>query len=295
MIERYLLRYFLAVVDHGNFSRAAAECHVSQPTLSIGVAKLEEGLGTRLFFRSNQRVQLTEAGTRFLAHARRIEREFNLAIQDMGLAAGGSEPRPILRLGVLSSIPGSLVAQAFALAGPDQARALELVFANERDLLAQLGRGRLDLCLGLVGRGGARFAEQPLVEEGYRVVVPAAHRLAARSHVAAEDLASEVMIVRRHCEALSDTSRHFLERGVRPHFALRSTNDERVVQMVASGLGVTVMPQCYRDPGMANLRMTGFDLTRKLGFQFAHEAEHWQVEPHPLLDALRAVLSQAAG
>ena len=113
MIERYLLRYFLAVVDHGNFSRAAVECNVSQPTLSVGVAKLEEALGTRLFFRSNQRVQLTEAGTRFLAHARRIEREFNLAIQDMGTAGGANAPRAILRLGLLSSIPGSLVARAF--------------------------------------------------------------------------------------------------------------------------------------------------------------------------------------
>ena len=95
MMERYLIRYFLAVVDHGNFSRAAAECNVSQPTLSVGVAKLEEALRTRLFVRTNQRVQLTEAGTRFLAHARRIEREFNLA----QAAMDGSTPRPILRLG----------------------------------------------------------------------------------------------------------------------------------------------------------------------------------------------------
>lgn len=290
MMERYLVRYFLAVVDHGNFSRAAAECNVSQPTLSVGVAKLEEALKTRLFVRTNQRVQLTEAGTRFLTHARRIEREFNLAQQAMD----GSAPRPILRLGVLSSIPGSMIAQAVA-AAPDEAGAVEILFGTERDLVGQLARGRLDLCLGLVGRGGERFAEEVLADEGYCVVAPSAHRFADRAQVAAEELAGETMIVRRHCEALSDTSRFFLERGVRPHFALRSTNDERVMQMVCAGLGVTVMPQCYRAQGMAQFRMSGFDLRRKLGFQFGDGAEHWQVEPHPLLDALRTAVGQATG
>ena len=66
MIERYLLRYFLAVVDQGNFSRAAAHCLVSQPTLSVGIAKLEQAVGAPLFLRSNQRVELTEAGSRLM-------------------------------------------------------------------------------------------------------------------------------------------------------------------------------------------------------------------------------------
>lgn len=291
MIERYLLRYFLAVVDHGNFSRAAAECNVSQPTLSVGIAKLEETLRTRLFFRTNQRVQLTEAGTRFLAHARRIEREFNLAIQAMDAS---TESRPMLRLGVLASIPGALVAEAFAAAGADEASSLELLFASERELLSALGRGRLDVALGLVGQGSERFLEEPLTEEGYCIVAPSGHRIAARGLVNAEELAGETMIVRRHCEVLSETSRFFVERGVRPHFALRSTNDERVMQMVCAGLGVTVMPESYRAEGMASVRMAGFDFRRRLGLQFGHDAEHLRVEPHPVLDALRTALGGEA-
>ena len=66
MIERYLIRYFLAVVEHGNFSRAAAMCHVAQPTLSVGIAKLEALLDRALFTRTNQRVEMTDAGSRFL-------------------------------------------------------------------------------------------------------------------------------------------------------------------------------------------------------------------------------------
>lgn len=285
MIERYLLRYFLAVVDQGNFSRAAAACNVSQPTLSAGIAKLETAVGTQLFIRSNQRVQLTEAGSRFLIHARRIEREFNEALQAMG----GGSPRIVLRLGVLGSVPGILVSSAFAAStcAPDT---VELVFGTERELLGQLARGRIDVCLGLVERGGGRFLEEPLMEEGYSIVLPQAHALAGKRQLSAEDLSAETMIVRRHCEALSETSRHFLERGVRPHFALRSTNDERVMQMVCAGLGVTVMPDCYHAPGMTSLKMAGFTLRRVLGFQFAHEAEHLHVEPNLLLDAVRHAL-----
>lgn len=291
MVERYLLRYFLAVVDQGNFSRAAAACRVSQPTLSAGIAKLETAVETQLFIRSNQRVQLTESGTRFLIHARRIERAFNEALQ----AVGGSSPRTVLRLGVLASIPGALVSSAFAASECEPDR-IELVFGTERELLGQLGRGRIEVSLGLVEGGGERFLEEPLMSEGYSVVMPEAHPLAGKRQVAAEELSAETMIVRRHCEALSETSRHFLERGVRPHFALRSTNDERVMQMVCAGLGVTVMPDSYRAPGMASVKMAGFTLRRMLGFQFAHEAEHLRAEPHPLLDALRQVLGdQTAG
>lgn len=288
MIERYLLRYFLAVVDQGNFSRAAAACRVSQPTLSAGIAKLEAAVETRLFIRSNQRVQLTEAGSRFLIHARRIERAFNEALHAMD----GSNPRTVLRLGVLASIPGALVSSAFA-ASQCEPDTIELVFGTERELLGKLGRGRIEVCLGLVERGGGRFLEEPLTAEGYGIVLPQNHPLAEQAQLAAEDLSAETMIVRRHCEALSETSRHFLERGVRPHFALRSTNDERVMQMVCAGLGITVMPDSYRAPGMASVKMAGFTLRRMLGFQFAHAAEHLRAEPHPLLDAVRTELGKA--
>ena len=77
MIERYKLRYFLAVVRAGNFSRAAAQLNVSQPTLSLGIAKLENAVRGRLLVRNGHRVSLTADGARLLAHARPIESEFN--------------------------------------------------------------------------------------------------------------------------------------------------------------------------------------------------------------------------
>lgn len=283
MLDRYLLRYFLAVVDQGNFSRAAAHCNVSQPALSVGIAKLERTLGTPLFVRSNQRVELTGAGTRFLGHARRIEREFNLAMQSMDMAGD----LPALRMGILSSVPGGLVASALARAELGRQHRVELVFGSERELGAHLTRGRLDVALTLVSRGTDRFAEQPIRTEGYNLAIGGGHPLAGLIEIAAEQLGGEVMIVRRHCEALSDASRFFTERGIRPHFALRSTNDERVLQMVAAGLGVTVMPACYTGEGVVRPRLIGFDITRTIGWAVSKGAE-------PLLRAPPLVMAEIA-
>lgn len=286
MLDRYLLRYFLAVVDHGNFSRAASHCNVSQPTLSVGIAKLERELGTSLFVRSNQRVELTAGGTRFLAHARRIEREFNLALQSMEL----SESLPSLRLGVLSSVPGAMIAAAVARTLAEREHRLELVFASERELTGHLAKGRIDVALTLVSRGADRFLEVPVSTEGYALALGAGHALAGAPELDAEQLANETMIVRRHCEALPETSRFFLDRGVRPHFALRSTSDDRVMQMVVAGLGITVMPDCFTAPGMVRPRLTGFAAQRTLGWAARHEAEPLLADPPALLIQVGAQL-----
>jgi len=287
MLDRYLLRYFIAVVDHGNFTRAAEACNVSQPTLSVGIAKLEQILGTRIFVRSSQRVELTGAGTRFLVHARRIERDFNAALQTMDLAPDLSP----LRLGVLSSIPSSLVAASVAIARPTDHHRFELLFAGERELPGHLAKGRIDIALTLVDRGSDRFREKRIATEGYALAIPRDHPLADSADIAAEQVAGEVMIVRRHCEALSDTSRFFTERGVRPHFALRSTSDDRVLMMVAAGLGITVMPRCFGHEGVARPQLTGFKVQRAIGWMTANEHEHLLTAPPLLIETIERQFS----
>lgn len=290
MLDRYLLRYFLAVVDHGNFSRAAQACNVAQPTLSIGIAKLERLVGHALFVRSNQRVELTDAGNRLLGSARRIEREFNAVVQDMA----APEEAPALRLGVLGSIPTAAIAAAVARTAPAEHRRLEIVFGSERELVGHLAKARVDVALTLVGRGADRFAERVLLTEGYALALSDRHPLASRNRIAPEELAGETMIVRRQCEALSETSRFFTERGVRPHFALRSTDDDRVLQMVAAGLGLTVMPATAAHPGVARPQLAGFTATRSIGWAAAHHAEHLIAAPTAFLQAIERNLSAAA-
>ncbi|EHJ59653.1 transcriptional regulator, LysR family [Novosphingobium pentaromativorans US6-1] len=252
----------------------------------MGVAKLERLLGHALFVRSNQRVELTDAGSRLLAHARRIEREFNLAQQAMEPASA----LPSLRLGALSSIPAGPIAAAIAGVRPQETYRFELVFGSERELASQLAKGRIDLALTLVDRGAERFLERRILNEGYVLAMPRKHALAGMEAIDGEQLVGEVMIVRRHCEALSDVSRHFTERGVRPHFSLRSTNDERVLEMVAAGLGITVMPESYVHQGVAKPRLSGFSDRRTVGWMAGHHAEHLLAGPGDLIAAIEAQL-----
>ncbi|WP_449252929.1 LysR family transcriptional regulator [Brevundimonas naejangsanensis] len=261
MIDRYLLRYFLAVIDLGNFSKAAAHVNVSQPTLSVGIAKLERLLDRPLFFRTNRRVELTEAGARFAVHARRIENEFALAER----AANAGEQRGVFRLGVLPTIPTPWIAAVVTRVAERSAEErVELVEGRERDLLERLARGRIDAALTLLRQPGGRYRSEPLLTEGYSLALPADHPLAGERTIPAEALADNVMIVRRQCEVLGETSRHFTSRGVRPFFAARTMSDDRTLALVGAGLGVTVMPDGFEAPGVVRPKLADFDMEREI-------------------------------
>jgi DNA-binding transcriptional LysR family regulator len=289
MIDRYLLRYFLAVIDCGSFSKAAKQMNVAQPTLSVGVGKLERLLGARLFQRTSKRVQLTAAGSRLAAHARRIENEFNLAeaaVLDM-------KPARALRLGVISTVPMAQVADAIRGARRDSdIERLQIISGSESELLQRLARGQLDVALTIVRPESDRFSSEVLFKESYRLAMHDGHRLAGRGTITAEELADETMIVRRHCEVLSETSKHFTERGVRPFFSFRSTNDDQVLTLVRTDLGITVMPACYTSPGVVRPRLAGFDLTRQIGLLYAAPADHIHSAPSQMVRALRTYFAR---
>lgn len=287
MIDRYPLRYFLAVIDTGNFSKAAAQCNVSQPTLSVAIAKLERELGQPLFHRTNRRVELTAAGARFAAHARRIEAEFALAEH----AVRETAPRATLRLGVLVTIPADWIEACLARLGPDLgAQPVEIVEGRERDLIERLSRGRIEVALTIVRPESDRFAAETLFTEGYSLAMPASHKLAGRPVIAAEELADNTMIVRRQCELLSDTSRYFTARGVRPFFPARTMSDERAIGYVRAGLGVTVMPDGYRADGVVRPRLADFPFTRDIGFLYGHHVDRQGVRRDGTLRAFAETL-----
>lgn len=285
MIDRSLLRYFLAVVDAGNFSRAARQVNVSQPALSVGIAKLEAELEAKVFSRNSQRVELTEVGVRLLTHARAIEREFN------GLESRIREPGPTrrLRVGILSTVPMRLVLQAIVgRRHPHEVR-IELVEGAARDLIGRLQRRRIDVALTVITSGETRFVAEPLFEEGYSMATAEDHPRAGAGLVPGEAFAQDTMIVRRHCEVLAQTSRYFTERGVRPHFSFRSTNDERVIALVKAGLGVTVVPDSYAEQGLALVKLAGFDHRRAVGLLFASPESAAECRGYPTVEALNAL------
>lgn len=284
MIDRYLLRYFLAVVDAGTFSRAATQVNVTQPTLSVGIAKLERLVGAPLFHRTSQRVHLTEAGSRLVAHAQRIENDFNLIAGTIANAADA----PVIRVGVLSSIPTAMLERIVAEHRRREVQAqIELVEGTERDLVSRMARGRIDLALTVLRTAG-EWRQELLYREGYALALPRWHRFAGVASVKPEDLAEETMIVRRNCEALSETSRHFTSHGVRPRFSFRTTNDDRALAMVRAGLGITVMPDAYQDRGVARPRLEGFTVIREIGILHGDRAEGCA----PIVDIIRTAIAR---
>jgi Transcriptional regulator len=284
MIDQYLLRYFLAVAETGNFSRAANRVSVTQPTLSSGIAKLERELGARLFDRDRKGVSLTPAGSRFLIRARRIAAEYEHALVELSEV---TDPT-LLRIGMLATIPTRLIEgwlEAHRALGSGET--LEILDGGERDIIERLERGRIDMALTAVRPQHARYHPEVLASERYMMVLPRDHPLAGESEVMAEQLARDRMALRRHCEALPEINRFFVQRGVRPRFILKTISDERVLSVVRTGAGVGMMPECFAEPSVRFVPVKDFELTREVGLLHGGEMQVAQALASPFITLVR--------
>jgi len=260
MIDIYLLRYFLAVVETGNFTRAAERVFVTQPTLSAGIKKLEEQLGQPLFERTNRRVFLTDAGTRFLPRAKSILHECNLAVE----AVNESDDKPVLKLGLLTTLAHRKVGEFLHYFREQEPNiTIEIFDGTEQELANRLDDKSIDYAISINRDMGSEEAI-PLTTENYVFILPEDHRLAGSKALAANDLVEERMIVRSRCEILSETSRYFTDHNIRPRLVYRTSNDARAVAMVAAGLGGTMVPESFVDRRVAAFQLKGFKQIREL-------------------------------
>lgn len=282
MMKRTHLRQFLSLVETGNFTRAAERLGMAQPTLSAAIAELERLAGNRLFLRDRRQVRLTEAGARLVTHARAIEREFRAAE-----ATFANAPAPVtpLRLGVVASISTAMLSSLMRSSAG--AQPLVLAEGTDAELRRKLGEGQFDAILTLLRPEDADRPSLPLIEEGYRLFLPQGHALAGAAQVEAGDVAADTMIARRSCEILGETSRWFTQRGVRPPFFLRSANDDRCMEMVRAGMGVTTAPQSLTRDGLVAVRLAGYDFRRTLGLLVPRDRPDLVSPGHPLADACR--------
>jgi DNA-binding transcriptional LysR family regulator len=114
------------------------------------------------------------------------------------------------------------------------------------------------------------------------------HPLAAAAILDARDVAAETMIARRSCEILAETSRWFTQRGVRPPFFLRSTNDDRCIEMVRAGMGVTTAPESLAREGVVAVPLADYDFRRTLGLLAARERPDLVEQRSPVAEACSA-------
>ena len=288
-MDRYLLRYFLAVAELGSFSKAAQRVSVTQPTLSVGIAKLEDEVGARLFERTTRRVSLTPAGSKFLQHARRITQEYEAALREVSEAPQLKR----LRAGILSTIPARDLERVVAAhARNSSGEALEILDSTERDIANRLSDGRLDVAITILRPGLESFGQETLRNEPYVLFVAANHKLSGVEEIGGGELAGETMIVRRQCEGLPEISRYFTNRDVRPSFSLRTLSDDRAMSMVAAGLGVTVAPASFKAPGLASVNLAGFNLSRDVGLVFS---DRMRERGGAFVDAVRSTYGANGG
>ncbi len=243
------LRYLVALARERHFGRAAEKCHVSQPTLSVAIKKVEEELGVQLFERSATEVKITTTGQRIVAQAEKVLLE---AAQIPEIAAAGRDPLSgPLRLGVIYTIGPYLLPRLIPLVHRHAPRMPLMIQENYTTRLIEgLKRGELDVVVLSLPIDEAGIVAQPVYDEPFRVLLPVSHPWAAQTHIDPDTLADDQLLLLGAGNCFRD---QVLE--VCPHCrnvgglqrTLEGSSLETIRHMVATGLGVTVLPSSAAD------------------------------------------------
>lgn len=237
------LEYLIALADHRHFGRAAETCHVSQPTLSMQIRKLEEGLGAPLVERSPKAVMLTPFGRDVVARARRIMSE----VDEMRRSAMSfrNPETGSLRLGVFPTLGPYLLPHVVPRIR-SRYPMLELLLFEEKSesLMARLREGRLDATLLALPVDDDRLRTEFLFEERFLLAVPATHDLAKRRHLAIEELSGYDLMLLEEGHCLRDQALDVCRAaGAAERSSFRATSLETLRQMVGADVGMTLLPE----------------------------------------------------
>jgi len=241
-MEMQQLRYVVAVARTGNFSRAAEQCHVSQPSLSQQILKLEDELGERLFDRMKREVKLTPQGEAFLRRAIHILHEVDAAKRE------AAEAKDLLRgtitIGVLPTIAPYLLPEIMA-EFTEKYPGVEIVV--QEDTTARLLKHTLayEIDFALVSQpiNDERLAVRVLFAEELLLALPPGHQLTQKSKISVGDLAGERLIVMKEGHCLGDQVLNFCERrDWQPQISFRSAQLETIQALVSAGLGLSLIP-----------------------------------------------------
>lgn len=282
-MELHQLRYFLAVARTKNFSRAAEQCHVAQPSLSQQIMKLEDELGERLFERTKREVSLTPAGDLLRVHAERVLQEVELARDGVREFRGLVRGRVVL--GVLPTVAPYFLPQrlrAFSSRFP----AVEVVVHEDTtdQLAAAVLAKEVDLALVSLPVERVGLAAEEFFDEKLLVALPAGHALAKRPRLTFDDLEREAFILMKEGHCLSGQALQFCRiNGFAPQISFRSAQIETVLAFVAKGWGVSVVPEMACTRPMRGVRFrTLAGMTRSIGIIYR--------KARPLSHASRALV-----
>ncbi len=256
------LRYFVALADHRHFGRAAVACHVSQPTLSTQIRKLEDELGVALVERTPRKVMLTPIGRELLDHARRIVDEAERMKQS---ARRQQDPESgMLRLGLFPTLGPYLlphVVPALRLRFPQLE--LRLVEEKSAEIVERLKDGRLDAGLLALPLHDDQLHAEPLFQEPFLLAVPSKHPLARRAQLSLDALDNLQLLLLEEGHCLRDQALDVCRlSGASETGGFRATSLETLRHMVAAGVGITLLPALSVAPPVAQpegLRVLAFE------------------------------------
>jgi LysR family hydrogen peroxide-inducible transcriptional activator len=241
-MEMHQLRYVVAVSRAGNFSRAAEQCHVSQPSLSQQILKLEEELGERLFDRMKREAKLTRHGEAFLPRAVKILEEVDAARREA--LDAHSLLRGRLIIGVLPTIAPYLlptVLVSFAEKFPG----VEIVVHEDTtaQLLKLAQAYEIDFALASRPIQDQRMEVKVLFTEELQLALPPGHPLTRKRTVRLADLEKEPFIVMKEGHCLGDQVLNFCDRrDLKPTINFRSAQLETIQALVRTGVGISLVP-----------------------------------------------------
>ena len=246
MLTLRQLRYLDALARHGHFGRAAEECAVSQPALSMQIRELEAELGVELVERQQGTTALTEIGREVAGRAANILS----AAHDLTESARRSA-RPLtgaLHLGVIPTLAPYVLPRVL----PELQRnypelRLELIESQTRTLLGELARGTLDVVLLALPLEKPEFETEPLFEDHFLLAVQAEDPLPERSRVCPRDVDARKLILLEEGHCLRDQALAYCARRDATDTGLGATSLATIMQMVARGYGVTLVPEIAID------------------------------------------------
>ncbi len=268
------LRYFVAVAEELHFGRASQRLRVSQPPLSVQIRNLERELGVLLFVRNRRRVTLTEAGATLLDEARRLLRKAEQAVVHARRAAAGEIGR--LTVGFVSTVDYSILpalVRRFRNQRPHVSLTLLEMTADRQQ--EALRTGELDLGLSVLPATAPDLETRPVLREPLIVAVAAGHALARRGRsITPARLAQEDLVVfpRPLAPGLFDAIISVYSRsGLAPRIAQEAVQMQTILGLVATGLGVALVPACMatlRRPDVRYLRLASPGVTVETSAQW---------------------------
>jgi LysR family hydrogen peroxide-inducible transcriptional activator len=245
------LQYLVALAEYRHFGRAAEASFVSQPTLSTQIRKLEDELGVALVERTPRKVLLTDVGRQIVARARDV---LNGVEQIKGIALRTRDPEAgSMRLGIFPTLAPYLLPHVMPQISRRFPR-LELLLVEEKTeiVLSRLREGRLDAAIVALPVHDDTLHAEFLFEEPFVLAVPQSHALAARHDLKLADLAEQSLLLLEDGHCLREQALevcHMAGAGERSGF--RATSLETLRQMVASNVGITLLPTLSVKPPVA--------------------------------------------